>query len=294
MIRRLFRRGFDGLLVLGATFVVVFAVCAPLTVRAAPIACAHLTVTEALWRAVAAWSLVRADACMGRSELTDLASSASLYDGLWARAPDTLMLVIPALILGFAFGAAFALFAAARAGRPSDRLLMSVAVLGASVPACVLAPIVIEVVAVRLSLAPVLYGSGASVLPILTLALMPAGAVARRLRGALVRQAQLPYVKVAQAQGFSPRFILLRRVLPGALRETVGALPAVVATAVAGTVVVETVFLRSGLGTLFLRAALARDSNVLAVLVLWGTLLFVVMSLLVDEWSRRVDDGRRL
>lgn len=114
---------------MGATFVVVFAVCAPLTVRAAPIACAHLTVTEALWRAVGAWSLVRTDTCMGRSELSDLASSTSLYDGLWARAPDTLMLVLPALILGFLFGAAFALFAAARAGERSDRFVMSVAVL---------------------------------------------------------------------------------------------------------------------------------------------------------------------
>jgi len=237
-------------------------------------ACAHLALDEGVVRAARAWVLFAPDVCFGQSIL----SPSSLADTLAPRALSSLTILVPAMIIGTLAGAALAQWAAWRAGRPSARLAMALAVLGTALPACILAPLVIEVFAVKLALFGVLTDTwGRFCLCVLTLALIPAATVARNLRGELLRAQSDRSVRFAVARGYPPTTLLLRFVWPRAFAETLPSLARTFATMFGALCVTEAIFLFPGLGRLFLEAAHLRDGNVLAALALWSTAAFIVL-----------------
>lgn len=183
------------------------------------------------------------------------------------------------LVLAFAVGVPAGLFAALRSGTAWDRVIMSGAALGISVPAFVLGPILVLVFSLDLGWFPpaLLEGPGSLVLPVLTLGTASAAWVARLTRSGMLDVLKLDFIRTAEAKGLSPRLVVLRHALRGGLVPLVAWVGPTVAAVVTSTTVVEQIYQVPGLGHAFVEAALNRDFTVvIGVITLLGALLLVL------------------
>jgi peptide/nickel transport system permease protein len=129
------------------------------------------------------------------------------------------------------------------------------------------------------------------VLPAVTLAAALVGVFAQVMRAGVERALEEPFVLSARARGSGESAVRFRHALRHALIPMVTLSGWVVGSLFSGAVVVETVFSRQGIGRVLATAIQGRDFPVVTGVVVVSTLLFVVVSLLVD-WLYRVIDPR--
>ena len=91
-----------------------------------------------------------------------------------------------------------------------------------------------------------------------------------------------PYVATARAKGVGRAGVHLRHALRNAALPALTVLGYVAGNLLAGTVVVETVFTRPGLGRLTVQAVSTQDIPLVQGVVLLAALVFVAVNLLVD------------
>jgi len=197
-----------------------------------------------------------------------------------AALPVSLMLGVAALALALLVGGVMGFAAARWPGGVLDRGLMTLALLGVSIPNYVIAPLLILLFAVGLGLLPAGgWRSGTlsdMLLPVVALALPQIAYVARLLRGGLLEAMAAPYVRTARAKGLDEATILLRHALRPALLPVISHLGPAAAGLITGSVVIEQVFNIPGLGRYFVQAALNRDYTlVLGAVLLYGSLILV-------------------
>lgn len=234
-----------------------------------------------------------ADGSLGRSFRSD----ATVASQIGAVAGDTAALALAALLVAWLTAIPLGVLAARYRGRVPDRVASAVAVVGLAIPNIWLGPLLILLFGVRLRWLPLpgddQAGAAALVLPAITLGTALAAALTRQTRGALAEQLSAPYVVAARARGLGPG-----RVLRQALRNaafpvlTVGA--AQLGALLSGTVVVETLFERRGLGTLFLDAFFARDYPTVAGCAVVIAAIYVLVNLAVDVLYGVIDPRVRV
>ncbi|MCS7294057.1 MAG: ABC transporter permease [Dehalococcoidia bacterium] len=217
--------------------------------------------------------LVRFAGGVLRGELgSSLRSGRPVADEVGRTLPVSVALVATAVAVGGAAGTAAGWFSAARAGSRVDALVSSSAAVAASLPAYLVASVLLVVFAGRLRWFP----SGGYdswwhlVLPVTTLALSEGAVVARVSRAAIREVLHSDFVRTAAAKGLRAVRITLRHVLPNAMVPVVSLLAADFGRLVGGAVVIESVFAVPGVGYLVVEAVRYRDYTVLqgAVLVL--------------------------
>ncbi|MEM7762481.1 MAG: ABC transporter permease subunit [Pseudomonadota bacterium] len=199
-------------------------------------------------------------------------------------APVSLLLGSLAFVIAVVFGSAAGIMAALRQNRATDHLLMTVAMTGISVPAFVVAPLLVLLFAITLGWLP---ASGLStprhfILPVFALALPTAAYVARLIRASMLEVLKGQFIRTARAQGLSSRTLVLRYALKPALIPVVSYLGPAVAALLSGSVVIEQIFNIPGLGRLFIQSALNRDYTLVMGLVILYSTLLVLLNLIVD------------
>ncbi len=200
--------------------------------------------------------------------------------------PVSLTLGALAMLLALLLGAAMGIAAALSHRRLPDHGLMTMALMGVSIPSYVVAPVLVLVFAIGLRWLPaggwVPGRMSDLVLPVIALALPQVSAIARLLRGSLLEVLQQPYLRTARAKGLPPHLVILRHAIKPALMPLVSYLGPATAAILTGSVVVEQVFDLPGIGRYFVQGALNRDYTlVLGVVLLYGTLI-VAFNFLVD------------
>jgi len=140
------------------------------------------------------------------------------------------------------------------------------------------------IVSVRWHLLPS-SGSGTPqtlILPSITLAWLSLATIARMSRSAVLEEASRDYVRTAHAKGVSPRRVVVAHVLRNAAIPilTIAALD--VANLLGGAVITETIFAWPGMGRLAVEAIQARDYTVVQAVVIVGTAIFVLTTLVTD------------
>lgn len=195
--------------------------------------------------------------------------------------PHSLALGLCALAFSTFFGIVLGTIAALNRDRWPDQLIMSVVLLGSTVPGFWLGLLLILVFSVWLGMFPV---SGARdwsamVLPVLTVGLGGTALVARVTRVAMIEAGQRDFLMLLHAKGMRPARIQLRHVLRHALIPVVTILSLRIGWILGGAVTVEVVFARPGLGTLLIKSLNQHDYPVvqaclliLAMAVMLGTL----------------------
>ncbi|MEU0546319.1 ABC transporter permease [Micromonospora sp. NPDC005979] len=208
----------------------------------------------------------------------------------------TLRLAVAAAGLGVLLAL---LIAVATAGnrRPWLRRLSSgTELLLVSTPSFLIGLLLLSVLSFRFGLFPVSgdQGIAALVLPAVTLALPIAGLLAQVLRDGIDKALDEPFVLTARSRGVRERTVLVRHALRHAVLPAVSLAGWVFGIVIGGTVIVEQVFGRPGLGQVTLSAVTTRDMPVVLAVVTLSAAGYVVVNttadlayLLVDPRLRR-------
>jgi oligopeptide transport system permease protein len=210
-------------------------------------------------------------------------------------APVTLLLAALALAWALLVGVAAGLTAALKPASWIDRLAMTTAVVGISVPSFVLGPLLVLLVALTLYwLPPAGFGTWRHLLlPSLTLGMAYAGQIARLTRTGFLEVARQPYIIAARAKGLPEWRIVCRHMLPGGLQPLITYLGPVAAHLAVGSVVVEKLFAIPGLGPYLVDAAFNRDYFLMMGIVIMESAVLLGANALVDLAYTALDPRQR-
>ncbi|MBE3638162.1 ABC transporter permease [Mangrovicoccus algicola] len=223
-------------------------------------------------------------------------------DSLWQRRPaiEIVLTKLPRTLELIAAGFGFAVIlgvplGALAAMRPDglwDRIIVSLSLIGLSVPQFWLGLILVMVFAVGLGLFPT-SGSGSLshlVLPALTLGIPSMARIMMLTRSSVIAELNQQYVRTARARGLPFAHILFGHAMRNALVPVLTLAGWEVISAWAGyTVVVETVFAWPGLGMTAMGAINHSDMFLLQAIVFVVALGIVLVSLLLDLLYKLID-----
>ncbi len=200
------------------------------------------------------------------------------------RFPSTIQLTLTALFLSVIAGVSTGVLAATVRNRWVDGGLMAGALVGLSIPEFWLGIVLLIVFGVKLKLVPITGGTGlrALILPSVTLALAPAAVLARLTRSSMLEVIREDYVRTAWAKGLGGRAVIVSHVLRNALIPVVTILGLQFAGLLAGTVFIENVFARPGIGRLVVNAIATRDYPMVQGIVLFTAAVYALLNLAVD------------
>lgn len=199
------------------------------------------------------------------------------------RLPSTLVLTASAIVVASAVGITLGVAAAVARRGWIDGAIMAFALLGISVPTFWSGILLILLFGLRLEWLPIV-GTGplALVLPTVVLAAPAAAVLARMTRSTMLEVLGVDFVRSARSKGLRERAVIVRHVLPNALIPVVTIVGLQFGGLLAGSVIVESVFTRPGLGRYTITAIQARDFPQIQGIVLVVAALYVFVNLAVD------------
>jgi peptide/nickel transport system permease protein len=208
------------------------------------------------------------------------------------RLEPTFMLGTCTIVLAVLVAVPLGVLAAWKHGGWLDRGLMGFSVLGFSIPVFVLGYILIYIVSLKLNLLPVQGYRRISegfwpfishlILPSVTLAVIYVALIARVTRAAVSEALTEDYIRTARSKGLPEVQVLIRHALANAAVPIVTVIGIGIALLIGGVVVTETVYAIPGLGQLTVDAVLARDFPVVQGVILFFSVAYVLINLLVD------------
>ena len=238
-----------------------------------------------LWK----WGVKLAQGDLGQS----IFSRMPVAELIVQRIEPTLLLTLTTIVFSVLVAVPLGTIAAWKAGSWIDRSVMVFSVGGFSVPVFVLGYLLIYLLAMKANILPVQgYRSPFEaglwpflshiILPTLTLSVIFIALIARMTRASVMEVLQEDYVRTARAKGQSEAKILLRHALRNAAVPIVTVIGIGIALLIGGVVVTESVYNIPGLGRLVLDAVLARDYPVIQGLILFFSLIYILINLLID------------
>ena len=208
------------------------------------------------------------------------------------RLEATVSLASLTIIIAVLTSVPLGVLAAWRFGGWFDRMLMSFSVMGFSVPVFVLAYILIWIVSLKLGWLPVQGYKPISggfwpflkhlILPSITLSVIYIALIARVTRASVLEALGEDYIRTARAKGLPESRVLIRHALANAAVPIVTVIGIGIALLIGGVVVTESVYAIPGLGRLTVDAVLARDFPTIQGVILFFSVVYVLINLLVD------------
>src|SRR4051812_40592997 len=208
------------------------------------------------------------------------------------RLEPTLALATLTLLIAVCVAVPLGVLAAWRHGGWLDRALMAFSVAGFSIPVFVLAYLLIWLVSLKLGWLPVQGYVRISenfvlflkhlILPALTLSVIYMALIARVTRAAVLEALGEDYIRTARAKGLPELRVLVRHALANAAVPIVTVIGIGIALLIGGVVVTESVYAIPGLGRLTVDAVLARDFPTVQGVILFFSVAYVLINLLVD------------
>ena len=119
-------------------------------------------------------------------------------------------------------------------------------------------------------------------MPAITLALPAAAVLARITRSSLLEVLGQDFIRTARSKGVRPVQITVKHALRNAFIPVLTIIGLQFGGLMAGSVIVESVFARPGVGRFAVNAILARDFPQIQGIVLLAGLLYVVINMLID------------
>ena len=196
----------------------------------------------------------------------------------------TLKLGALAMFIAVSFGLIIGLIAALNHNSLMDHLVMSTAMLGISIPNMVLAPILLLFLGIKMRLLPVsgLETASSYILPAFCLSLFFIANIARLTRGSMLEVLSSNYIRTARSKGLPTWHIVIFHCLKPTLIPVVSYLGPATAGMLAGSLVIEKIFVIPGIGRQFVDSAFARDYTMALGMILFYCTLVVFFNALVD------------
>ncbi|MDQ1545047.1 MAG: peptide/nickel transport system permease protein [Actinomycetota bacterium] len=203
---------------------------------------------------------------------------------LAANIGPTIQLTVAALILALFFGTIIGVAAAMRRNSRFDTISMGFAITAMSIPSFWLGLVLLILFADVFPIFNVIGGPGLKglVLPAVTLSMAEAGFIARFVRSSVIEAERQKHVTVARAKGISASAVLFRHILRNSTLPVLTVVGIQFGNLVAGTVIVETVFSRQGIGRLLVNAIVGKDYPTVQATVLLIAVLYSLVNFIVD------------
>lgn len=222
-----------------------------------------------------------------------ISSGRAVSDEIGKAIGNSLLLAGLAAALAFSVGGALGIAAGYRHGSVVDRALSALAIAGVSVPHYWLGIVLVAIFSARLNWLPAM-GAGAEgsgqwsldqvqyiILPVITLAAMPAGIVMRSVRALVADTLGRDFIVGLLAKGMGQAAIF-RHLAKNIAPTTLAVCGVQLGYLMAGSILVETVFSWPGTGLLLNTAILQRDIPLLQGTIFVLAMIFVGLNLLVD------------
>jgi peptide/nickel transport system permease protein len=236
-----------------------------------------------------------------RSYQTKKEVSAMIMDAF----PSTLILAVLSIIIASILGIGLGIIGAIKKGTWLDSATIVTSVIGISVPSFFAGILIAYVFGfllknyTGLSIISPLYdyepGVGkvlvlkSLILPVITLAIRPMAIIAQITRSSMLDVLSQDYIRTAKAKGLSKAAIILKHALPNALNPIITSISGWFAELLAGSFFIEFIFGWKGLGKITVDALNKFDFPVLMGSVLFASLLFIIVSILVDVLYKIID-----
>lgn len=219
-------------------------------------------------------------------------SKTSVSSLILERYPRTLLLSVLGLSIAILFSIIAGVIAASRRNSAVDISVMTFAIIGISIPEFWMAIILILFFGLFLKWLPVMgyipllqnpiESLRHLILPALALGITQASITARMTRSEVLEILGQDYIKTARAKGLKENTVIFKHALKNALIPIVTIIGVQFAFLMGGTVVIEQIFVYPGLGQLAIQAIFNRDYPVIQGVVLFTSIVFIVLNLVVD------------
>jgi peptide/nickel transport system permease protein len=243
---------------------------------------------------------------------TSINTRRPVSEELKERFPATIELAVAAMLFSIVLGVPLGYVAAKRYGGPVDQASLILSLLGVSIPIFFLAILLKYIFAIKFGLLPtvgrisvlididhptnfyvldaIIAGDPEAlwdvlkhlILPAIALGSIPLAIVARITRAATLDVQNEDYVRTARAKGLPPRVVDVRHIFRNAMLPIATIIGLQTGLLLSGAVLTETVFAWPGMGTWLVEAIDNRNYPVLQGGILFVSLIFVLVNLLVD------------
>jgi peptide/nickel transport system permease protein len=228
---------------------------------------------------------------------------------LFAKLGNTLLLVVPALILSSVLGILLGALAATTRSKSLDNALSISAIAGFSVPSFWLGLVAIIVFAVQLRWLPAqgmrsYTSTGLSiphlVLPVLTMTITELAFKLRLMRATMIEVLGQDYIDTARSKGLSRAAILRKHALLNSMLPMITVIGYSIGYTLSGTVLIEKVFGWPGMGMLLYESIQRSENMVVMAILLFVAVTVVIINMLTDivlgladpRVRRRLQTGR--
>ena len=214
---------------------------------------------------------------------TSMRTKKPVIDLILARLPSTFELTFFGLLFAMIFGTLLGIIAALKHNTFIDYFTVVIALLGVSIPGFWLALLFIFLFSIRLEWLPITGSSPLSIImPCLALGLWAGGTIARLVRSGMLEVLQSDYVRTARAKGLYKHRIILVHALRNALLPVVTIFGIQFGHVLAGTVIIEAVFARPGLGLMMVNAIVAKDFPLVQGTIMFVAGAYIVVNIIVE------------
>lgn len=217
---------------------------------------------------------------LGRS----LQSGRPVTEEIAKRFPATVELTLAAMIMAIVFAIPLGIIAAVKQHSFFDQAIMSVGLLGMSVPGFWLGPMLILIFSIQLDLLPVSERGGIEhlILPALSLALALGSILLRMTRASMLEVIREDYIRTAKSKGLGSRAIYFKHALRNAMMPIITIIGLQFGALLTGTVITETIFDWPGIGTLLYSGIQQRNYPQVQACIIFISVIYVLVNLFVD------------
>ncbi|MCW5696673.1 MAG: ABC transporter permease [Bauldia sp.] len=221
-------------------------------------------------------------------------------DLILSRLPATIELAVTSAVIALVFGIVLGIYTALRRRSVETAFIMTVSLIGVSLPTFLIGIGLIYLFAVELQVLPS-FGRGqvvdlgwwrtgfltesglkSLILPAITLSLFQLTLIMRLVRAEMLEVLRTDYIRFARARGLARRVIHFRHALRNTLVPVITIAGLQLGSVIAFAIITETVFQWPGVGSLFVNSVQAVDVPVMAAYLVFVALVFVVINLIVD------------
>lgn len=227
------------------------------------------------------------------------------------RLPATIELAVASATIALVLGVVLGIYTALKPGSLPTAIIMTLSLVGVSLPTFLIGIGLIYIFAVELQVLPsfgrgqvvdlgwwrtgLLTESGlrSLILPAITLSLFQLTLIMRLVRAEMLEVLRTDYIRFARARGLSQRAINFGHALRNTLVPVITITGLQLGSVIAFAIVTETVFQWPGVGSLFVNSVAVVDVPVMAAYLIFVALVFVVINLIVDVLYFVVDPRLR-
>jgi len=227
------------------------------------------------------------------------------------RAPATLELALTSGLFALGLGIVLGVFTAIRRDGFAANMIMTLSLIGVSLPTFLIGILLIYLFSVQLDWLPS-FGRGGTVdlggwrtsflsldgwrallLPSITLGLYQMTLIMRLVRSEMLEVLRADYIRFARARGLSERAVTFRHALKNTMVPVITVTGLQLGGLIAFAIVTESVFQWPGMGLLFINAIQFVDIPVMAAYLMLISVMFVGINLVVDLLYVAVDPRLR-